>query len=125
MECATFADEIKAKGGRFQSGWHFVDTPYLDEGDKIEDYPGFKFDKFSINKVIPALIDWLSEAEGSHENFVYIIMMKQLPHLSDEEKLSYALRLLIHFIGDIHQPLHAISRVDSRYPKGDAGGNFV
>jgi hypothetical protein len=28
-------------------------------------------------------------------------------------------------IGDIHQPLHAISRVDSKYPKGDAGGNFV
>ena len=52
-------------------------------------------------------------------------MMKQLPHLSDEERLSYALRLLIHYIGDIHQPLHAISRVDSKYPKGDAGGNFV
>jgi hypothetical protein len=39
VECATFADEIKAKGGRFQSGWHFVDSPYLDEGGKIEDYP--------------------------------------------------------------------------------------
>lgn len=30
VECATFADEIKAKGGAFQSGWHFIDTPYLD-----------------------------------------------------------------------------------------------
>lgn len=30
VECATFADEIKAKGGSWQSGWHFVDTPYLD-----------------------------------------------------------------------------------------------
>ena len=32
VECATFADEIKAKGGSFQSGWHFIDTPYLDQG---------------------------------------------------------------------------------------------
>jgi hypothetical protein len=39
VECATFADEIKAKGGRFQAGWHFVDTPYLDEGNTIENYP--------------------------------------------------------------------------------------
>lgn len=57
MECATFADEIKAKGGRFQAGWHFVDNPYLDRGGYIEDYPGFKFDEESIEKVIPALID--------------------------------------------------------------------
>ena len=64
VECATFADEIKAKGGRFQSGWHFVDNPYLDEGDKIEDYPQFKFDELTIEKVIPALIDLLSETEG-------------------------------------------------------------
>ncbi len=75
--------------------------------------------------VIPALIDWLSETGEYQNSFVYTTMMKQLPHLSDEERLSYAIRLLIHFVGDIHQPLHAISRVDSKYPKGDAGGNFV
>lgn len=44
VECATFADEIKAKGGSWQSGWHFIDTPNLDEGGSISDYPGFKFD---------------------------------------------------------------------------------
>jgi hypothetical protein len=31
---------------------------------------------------------------------------------------------VIHYVGDIHQPLHATSLVDSDYPKGDAGGNF-
>jgi hypothetical protein len=113
VECATFADEIKAKGGRFQAGWHFVDSPYLDQRDELENYPGFKFEEESIEKVIPALIDWLSETEDYQQNFVYVTMMKQLPHLSDEERLSYALRLLIHYVGDIHQPLHAISRVDS------------
>ena len=37
---------------------------------------------------------------------------------------SFALRLLIHYVGDIHQPLHSTSRVDSKYPRGDAGGNL-
>jgi len=32
---------------------------------------------------------------------------------------------LIHYVGDIHQPLHATSRVDHEYPKGDFGGNTV
>lgn len=26
-------------------------------------------------------------------------------------------------MGDIHQPLHAVSEVDNEYPKGDRGGN--
>jgi hypothetical protein len=43
---------------------------------------------------------------------------------NEDEAKSEALRLLIHYLGDIHQPLHATSRVDSKYPKGDAGGNF-
>jgi len=36
---------------------------------------------------------------------------------------SFNLRLLIHYIGDIHQPLHATSRFTSKYPAGDRGGN--
>ena len=43
---------------------------------------------------------------------------------NEDDAKSFALRLLIHYVGDIHQPLHATSRVDSKYPKGDAGGNF-
>lgn len=31
---------------------------------------------------------------------------------------------MIHYAGDIHQPLHDVAEVDSKYPKGDAGGNF-
>jgi hypothetical protein len=37
--------------------------------------------------------------------------------------LSTALRLLIHYVGDVHQPLHASNRVNRAYPKGDRGGN--
>jgi hypothetical protein len=122
VECATFADEIKAKGGSWQSGWHFIDTPYLDEGGSIDDYPGFKFDEEHIGKVIPAIVDWLQGTSGYENSFVYKTIKSHVP--DEEQAKSYALRLLIHYVGDIHQPLHATSRVDHKYPKGDAGGNF-
>lgn len=41
----------------------------------------------------------------------------------EEDQLSFALRLVIHYVGDIHQPLHAVAEVDSTYPTGDRGGN--
>ena len=34
-----------------------------------------------------------------------------------------ALRLIIHYVGDIHQPLHCVNLVNSDYPEGDKGGN--
>lgn len=36
-----------------------------------------------------------------------------------------ALRMLIHIIGDIHQPLHAVNHVSAEFPEGDKGGNLV
>ena len=42
---------------------------------------------------------------------------------SEEDGLSTAMRLLIHYVGDIHQPLHATSKFDAAYPLGDRGGN--
>jgi hypothetical protein len=30
VECVTFADDIKKKGGNYQNTWHYTDTPYYD-----------------------------------------------------------------------------------------------
>lgn len=37
---------------------------------------------------------------------------------------SFNLRLLIHYVGDIHQPMHAVNRYTPEFPDGDAGGNL-
>jgi len=53
-------------------------------------------------------------------------MSNKLSHqeeMTDLDGLSIALRLVIHYCGDIHQPLHSTARVDSNYPRGDFGGN--
>ncbi len=36
---------------------------------------------------------------------------------------SYALRLLIHYMGDLVQPLHSENRYNSEFPAGDTGAN--
>ena len=41
----------------------------------------------------------------------------------ESDQRSFIVRLLIHYVGDIHQPLHSTAEVDSAYPSGDRGGN--
>jgi S1/P1 nuclease len=38
---------------------------------------------------------------------------------------SYDLVWLLHLVGDMHQPLHASTRVSAAQPRGDRGGNLV
>lgn len=39
VECATLADDIKYRGGGWQSDWHFIDQSWFDDGLKPEDFP--------------------------------------------------------------------------------------
>ncbi|PJD91535.1 MAG: nuclease [Legionella sp.] len=42
--------------------------------------------------------------------------------VTDTERAT-SLRILLHVVGDLHQPLHAITRVSHAHPQGDRGGN--
>lgn len=44
---------------------------------------------------------------------------------TDKNAQAQALRFVIHFVGDIHQPLHCTALVSRANPKGDQGGNLV
>ena len=35
------------------------------------------------------------------------------------------MRIIIHVIGDIHQPLHSSTYFDDNFPDGDRGGNLI
>jgi hypothetical protein len=123
VECATFADELKAKGGRYQSGWHFIDQPFLDEGGSVDDF-SFTKDAHNITEAMGSLTNWFNHEGDYQSSYEYVQVMKQKDTNNNEaDGLSTALRLMIHYVGDIHQPLHASSRVDKAYPKGDRGGN--
>ena len=58
VECATFADFIKYKGGSYQKGWHFIDTPYFDEGGDISDYPDFNLEPYNVTVALSGINSW-------------------------------------------------------------------
>jgi len=78
--------------------WHFIDYPLsVDAGQA-----GFAKFCAAGNCVIDAIVN----------------QFKKLKTSPDKTEKANALRFLIHFVGDVHQPLHAIDN-------GDRGGNCI
>jgi hypothetical protein len=97
---SPWADDIR--GQRRETGpWHYIDYYFRSDN------------KPAINKPDAENVVW------AIQKFSAILKDRAKP---DAER-SEALRFLIHFVGDIHQPLHATSRETDDRPKGDQGGN--
>ncbi|CDW80553.1 s1 p1 nuclease [Stylonychia lemnae] len=120
VESSIYADIINFQDGQWQTSWHYVNTPLLEKGSDISQFPEFQFKPENITSAIQGILSWLIQEQGFQNNFVYQTIMQRV---ENNEKLgqSYALRLLIHYVGDIHQPLHCISKVNKQNPKGDDG----
>lgn len=127
MMAATWPDFVKSKAGYRDDGteggnrpdgatssqnigysdhlhhkyWHFVDTPFSTDGTSLP--------------VLP-----MPNAQTQIAAFRLVLASKD-----PDEKKSYDLVWLEHLVGDIHQPLHAATRVSSGDPEGDHGGNLV
>lgn len=76
---------------------------------------------------IPFTKDKSSLPEINSRNVLWAIneakMLLLDPKTSTEVK-TFSLKLLIHVLGDMHQPLHTTTKVSRRNPKGDQGGNL-
>lgn len=99
-DVASWADEVRNEPAfKSTAGWHFVDLPSR-----------LTFEQFS------------KEVKAQGEDNVYGAMQKARiilthPQSSKVQKIE-ALKFLVHFIGDAHQPMH-ISH------KEDKGGNTI
>jgi S1/P1 Nuclease len=81
--------------------WHFVDTPFSPDHTALPPVP-------------------TPNAETEIAVFRAVLNSAQ-----PDELKSYDLVWLLHLVGDVHQPLHATTRVTQPDPQGDAGGNKV
>jgi len=81
--------------------WHFVDTPFSQDGATLPGVP-------------------TPNAETQIVAFRAVLASNQPDPLK-----SYDMVWLLHLVGDVHQPLHAATRVSRPMPGGDAGGNLV
>jgi hypothetical protein len=129
MLAATWPDEIKANGSGYKIDpgstdgdrpgpdlkvaaqnigysdklyhkyWHFVDTPFTDDGTTLPAIP-------------------TPDAETQIELFRTALASGESQPIK-----SYDLVWLLHLVGDVHQPLHCSTRVSAAHPDGDRGGN--
>ena len=124
VETATFADDNKYHGEGWQADYHFVDLPWIEEG-KESDYD-IQSNPLNLTNALTNLVSWLSDGkEGTdyQSSSIYTHLMDEFDNDENVAK-SYALRLIIHYVGDLVQPLHCETRYDSEFPTGDKGGNF-
>ena len=122
VECATFADDEKYHGEMWQSDFHFKTTPYVTEGEESD----YKV-KTSIRNITIAqsdITEWLSGKGGDDykDHYLYTFLMNKFENNEDVAK-SYALRLFVHYAGDIMQPFHNENLYDSEFSEGDSGAN--
>ncbi len=98
---AAWADWIRDETSQYDA-WHYINLAYCEKKPCAA---------AAIKK--PNLV-WALEYEANI-----------LSHTKSSSKdRAQALRFYLHWIGDIHQPMHAINFYSPDYPKGDAGGNF-
>jgi hypothetical protein len=83
--------------------WHFILTPYFD-GVPVQN--GYTVPEPNVVTKIEDITKILERAEVS------------------EPQQAYYLSWLIHLVGDVHQPLHTVTRFSEAGAKDDAGGNL-
>ena len=95
---STWADEVRSQRPETY-GWHFVDIPWNAGGFSQAR------DCFHIDEKHPA-------ANNDHHNCVVdrieIFERALADHKAPIEQRREALKFVVHLVGDIHQPLHAV-----------------
>jgi hypothetical protein len=117
---ATWADAFRSSSQHAKDiteQWHFVDIDY--------DHPDV--DAACFNH--PRLTAGEEASQGPSPDCVIDKITQFADELgnsatSDDERLA-ALKFLLHFVGDIHQPLHAADHKDAHTGRDDRGGNCV
>jgi hypothetical protein len=97
---ACWADDVRSQ--RRESGpWHYINYHFRLDGKETDNLPDAENVVVAIARFKKVLGD---------EN-------------ATKEDRADALRFILHFVGDIHQPLHTVACDSDDHPNGDKGGN--
>lgn len=108
---ASWADDYRSDNGaegQKTYNWHFVDIPYdRDAYDAVRDCAANPVKGDCVIKALARLIPELSDCAKK-----------------DTER-AMALKFVVHFLGDLHQPLHATTRINPDTAADDQGANLI
>lgn len=100
LRASTWADDLRFKNIKTYDRWHYIRLPIIK-------------DKLKFTPYVP-------------EPNVLTSSIRQLKLIQDKsntkKQKAAAIRMLIHLIGDMHQPLHTATLYDKSHPKGDLNG---
>jgi len=101
-----------------------MSIPFVDEeGAQIDDFD-FERQEHDITDAMRGLMKWINKEGGFRDTYFYQKIMENVPSENEAEGVSIAMRLLINYLADIHQPLHLATRINYDYPDGDMWGNL-
>ena len=104
VSLAGWQDDIKGKGVYPMGNWHFINQPFIDSQSNMSKLH-IKYN-YNVTSVCRDLIETIMDKTTTND-----------------WALGFALRSLVHFIGDAHCPMHSVSFYSDEYPNGDKGGN--
>jgi hypothetical protein len=114
LRAATWPDMIRYPAHpmnrtEHHSRWHYVDIPFEMDGVKGPQ-PDFQWDGHSDPQ---NLVQAMQKAMAGLQN-----------PATPKDRKAIDLCWVEHLVGDIHQPLHAVSWFSKEFPNGDQGGNL-
>jgi hypothetical protein len=101
VTAATWLDVIRFRNVHWYDAFHYIDIPFSDDNTTLPDVENTNA-VWGINNAIK-----MFTARGANQS---------------DKRL--ALLILMHLVGDLHQPLHAVTKVSKQLPHGDLGGNL-
>jgi hypothetical protein len=106
---SIWADDISRDGLKAFFKWHISSRPYDPDGI---------LSASEMEKILAGF-------EGTDLVWVLGECVKTLsnPEATLWTK-GFMLRILLHMVGDVHQPAHCVSLYNTQFPEGDQGGNL-
>jgi hypothetical protein len=102
IKMASWPDTLHGQKIELYTHWHYIDLAISMDGTPTKDLSDTDNAVWAINLMKPVL-------QNAHAN----------PY-----EQSRFLAFMVHVVGDLHQPLHTVSRVSAAHPDGDKGGNL-
>lgn len=103
LQASVWPDMIHTRLPIFDR-WHYINLPVVRKS--FEDAP-----KPDAENIVNALC-----------NAVYVLQGTPKDPLPSDFATGLMLPMLLHLVGDVHQPLHASARFSEAMPQGDKGG---
>jgi len=107
---ACWMDDLKKRNVTQFDNWHFINIPLCDDGINAP----------CDNMTVRGLVNERDNIVWAINDAISVIRSTAAGGF----ERGFAMRNLIHLVGDIHQPLHSVTRYSANTPNGDQGGNL-